>query len=156
MKKFYFRKAVILLLLTAIMIPGTALSFWEKGKMIAPSNGIIAIPLSDVSDGAAHFYRVKAENGVVVRFFLVKSRDDVIRAAIDACDVCFQAGKGYGQNGDYMICKNCGQRFAMDKINVISGGCNPAPLTRRIEGDMVILSMKDINDNSWYCRYSEK
>ena len=29
-----------------------------------------------------------------------------------------------------MVCLNCDQRFPTDKVNVVKGGCNPAPLKR--------------------------
>ncbi len=88
--------------------------------ILTPQNGVIAIPLKDISDGKAHYFKVKAVDGVMVSFFTLKSRDGVIRAAIDACDVCYKAGKGYVQDGDFMICENCGQRFVSNRINVIS------------------------------------
>ncbi len=125
----------------------------SKDKGLTPKNGEVQIPLKDISDGKAHFYTVKSKDGVNVKFFTLKSRDGVIRAAIDACDVCYKAGKGYVQSGEFMVCENCGQRFASNKINVLKGGCNPAPLRRVIKGDKLIISMNDLNANSWYCRY---
>ena len=118
-------------------------------------NGRVEIPVADINDGKAHHFKVKAENGIMVTFFTLKSKDGVIRAAIDACDVCYRSGKGYVQSGDYMVCTNCGQKFASNKINVLKGGCNPAPLTRKIEGDKLVIAMSDITVNSWYCRYKK-
>ena len=89
----------------------------------------------------------------MVTYFVLKSSDGVIRAAIDACDVCYRAGKGYTQEGDYMVCENCGQRFASTRINVVKGGCNPAPLNRVVKGSNLIIKIADINQNSWYCQY---
>jgi len=54
----------------------------------------------------------------------VKSADGMIRAAFDACDVCFRGKKGYVQRGDIMICAKCGMKFRTDKINEVKGGCN--------------------------------
>ena len=116
-------------------------------------NGHITIPLNKINDGKAHHFKVRADDGTMVTFFTLKSRDGVIRAAIDACDVCSKSGKGYVQHGDQMVCLNCGQRFASNKINVIRGGCNPAPLKRRVEGNNLVIAMNDINVNSWYCKF---
>ena len=52
-------------------------------------------------------------------------------------------------------CKNCGQKFASNKINVIKGGCNPAPLNRTVVGDKLVIQMRDINMNSWYMKYRQ-
>jgi uncharacterized membrane protein len=127
----------------------------DKFTKLSPKNGVLSIPVKNISDGKAHYFKVMADDGVIVSFFTLKSKDNVIRAAIDACDVCYKAGKGYIQDGDFMICENCGQRFASNRINVIKGGCNPAPLNRVVQGDKLVIQMKDINTNSWYCRYKK-
>ena len=157
-----FQLTIIILLLSLALVPA-AFSFWDKlpfvgngVTLLTPENGIIKLPLQKINDGAAHHFKVRAADGLLVPFFAIRSSDGVIRAAIDACDVCYRSGQGYVQEGDYMVCRNCGQRFASDKINVIKGGCNPAPLARRIEGDNLIIAMQDINTNSWYAKYRQQ
>ncbi len=127
--------------------------FGGKFKTLKPKDGNIYIPVKDVNDGKAHYFKTKADDGQIVDFFLVQSGDGVIRAAIDSCDVCYRSGKGYVQDGDVMVCTNCGRRFATDRINVVKGGCNPAPLKRVVDGDNLVISMSDINANSWYCKF---
>lgn len=109
----------------------------------------IRIPISEVNDGTAHFYTYNS-NGVSVRYFVLKSSDGVIRAAFDTCDVCYDAKKGYRQEGDEMVCNNCNNRFASVKINEEKGGCNPAPLTRTIDGDDLVIKTTDIDAGRWY------
>ena len=121
--------------------------------LLKPVAGQLQIPLAKVSDGRAHHYQVKADDGTMVSFFILKSNDGVVRAAIDSCDVCYKAGKGYYQEGDFMVCENCGQKFASSRINVVKGGCNPAPLNRVVKGNKLIVEMKDINANKWYMQY---
>ncbi|MBU0730567.1 MAG: DUF2318 domain-containing protein [Proteobacteria bacterium] len=123
------------------------------GNTLTPEKGFVEIPLTKINDGKAHYFKVRADGGIMVTFFVLKTADGVFRAAIDSCDVCYESGKGYVQEGDYMVCVNCGQKFASDKINVIKGGCNPAPLAREIVGDNLLISMQTINSNSWYCRF---
>jgi uncharacterized membrane protein len=145
---------ITLLFVGATAVLALNLNFWGNSvRAIAPVKGRIEIPVAEVDDGKAHHFKVQADDGVEVTFFVLKSQDGVIRAAVDACDVCFKSGKGYVQDGDYMVCTNCGQRFASNKINVIRGGCNPAPLERSVEGGKLGIAMSDINANSWYCRY---
>jgi uncharacterized membrane protein len=43
-----------------------------------------------------------------------------------------------------MVCNNCGQRFPSVKVNVIKGGCNPAPLNRTVVGDNLMIKVSDI------------
>ena len=148
----------ILLLLIAAILSGCSYATSSPGKsggLITPTNGKIEIPVADINDGKAHHFQVKSDDGTMVTFFVLKSADGVLRAAIDACDVCYRSGLGYYQEGDNMVCKNCGQKFASNKINVIKGGCNPAPLDRTVSGDKLVIQMKDININSWYMKYRQ-
>ncbi len=153
-------KKVLLTVLTITFITvgmvASGFSFTFSGpdfKSLTPQNKEISIPTKDVSDGKAHYFKVKADDGIMVNFFVLKSKDGVLRTAVDACDVCYRSGKGYIQEGDFMICTNCGMRFASNRINEVKGGCNPAPLNRMIVKDNLVISMDEINANSWYCKF---
>ncbi len=111
----------------------------------------MTIPLAEVNDGKAHFYRYVKE-GDQVDFFLLKSTDGMLRAAFDTCDVCFREKKGYRQEGDFMVCNNCNQQFRSDLINEIKGGCNPAPLNRSLAGDKVVIAEADLAGGGFYFR----
>ncbi|HEU4391870.1 MAG TPA: Fe-S-containing protein [Blastocatellia bacterium] len=102
------------------------------------------IPLASLSDGRAKFFSHNA-GGAAVRFFVIKSSDGVYRAALDACDVCYHARKGYEQEGDEMVCRNCGQRFPSKLINEVRGGCNPIGVTRSVEADSIIIKKSDLD-----------
>lgn len=115
----------------------------------ADPNGQIRFAAADFSDGQARFYRLQGQSGPV-DFFLVRSQDGVIRSAFDTCDVCYKARKGYRQEGHDMVCNNCDQRFRTDMINVVKGGCNPAPLRRQQVGESIVIASGDIEQGSWY------
>ena len=104
----------------------------------------ISLPTDQFEDGKARHYAHQTDDGITVRYFVLKSSDGFIRAAFDACDVCWRANKGYSQSGDFMVCNNCGRQFASIKVNEVKGGCNPAPLTRRVENGNVIIEKADI------------
>ena len=144
--------AVIVIFLT---VPTAYSFFGVKFEKLTPENRMIKIPVNKIDDGKAHYFMAKADDGIMVSFFTLKSSDGIIRAAIDACDVCFRSGKGYIQQGDFMVCTNCGQKFPSSRINVIKGGCNPAPLERSVEGEFLVIKMDDINKNSWYCKFKK-
>lgn len=95
------------------------------------------------ADGRARHFTYQ-QGPVQIRYFILKSSDGVVRAAFDACDVCWPAGKGYYQDGDEMVCRNCGNRFASARVNEVKGGCNPAPLTRSVKNDQVVIRINDI------------
>ena len=120
-----------------------AFNIFSPHKKLKAVDGKIQIPLTKINDGKAHYFKYE-HGGGSVRFFVVKSKDGIIRAAFDACDVCFPAQKGYSQDGDYMICNNCGRRFHSSRINVVKGGCNPAPLARRVVGENLVIKVEDV------------
>ena len=106
-------------------------------------DGALQFSLSTFDDYAAHHYTYMHE-GRPIEFFILKSKDGVVRAAFNACDVCYLSKKGYTQDGDEVVCNNCGRRFPADQINVVHGGCNPSPLDRSVEGDSLIIKVEDV------------
>jgi uncharacterized membrane protein len=96
------------------------------------------------ANGKAQFFTYKTKEGVAIRYFIIKSSDGVIRAAFDACDVCWPENKGYTQKGDFMVCNNCGRRFPSVRVNEVQGGCNPAPLARKMENGNVVIQVTDL------------
>jgi uncharacterized membrane protein len=115
----------------------------------------VSFPASLFEDGKARYFE-HVTGDINIKYFILKSSDGIIRAAFDACDVCWPAGKGYYQDGDYMVCRNCGRRFASVQVNEVQGGCNPAPLNRKIENGKVIIEVKDILDGAQYFNFRGK
>lgn len=127
-----------------------AFSWGSKYKTVKPnSKGIISIAINQINDGKAHYFETKV-NGKSIRFFALKSKDGIIRAAFDACDVCYRSKKGYRQDGDFMICNNCGMKFHSTRINVVKGGCNPSPLRRFNDGKFLHVTIRDIASGAFY------
>ncbi len=114
------------------------------------AGGEIRIPLSDVAGGQAKFFDYTASDNRSMRFFVIKSSDGVYRAALDACDVCYHAKKGYYQQGDDMVCKNCGNHFRSASVNEVSGGCNPIGLQRVIEGEHIVIKAAELENRKSY------
>ncbi len=115
----------------------------------------VTYPVSLFDDGTARHFAYKTNN-IAVKYFVLKSSDGIIRAAFDACDVCWPAGKGYYQDGDDMVCRNCGRRFASTLINQVKGGCNPAPLKRKIVEGNLVIHFDDIAKGKQYFNFSGK
>jgi len=103
----------------------------------------VMIPLKALDSGKALFLLQESE-GRQVHYFALKSRDGAYRAAFDACDVCFKSNRGYRQEADQMVCNNCGQKFASDKIGAVKGGCNPHPLAHKEETGFMVIRKADI------------
>jgi uncharacterized membrane protein len=112
--------------------------------------------VSQFEDGKARHFAYDSGDGVSIRYFVLKSSDGIHRAAFDACDVCWPAGKGYFQDGDHMVCRNCGRRFASVRINEVKGGCNPAPLKRALVDGKLVINVNDIMRGRSYFDFSKR
>lgn len=122
----------------------------QKDAPPAPAGQEVTYPVGLFDNGKARHFDYKSADGVTIRYFVMKSSDGVIRAAFDACDVCFREGKGYVQKDDVMICRNCGRKFPSTKINVVTGGCNPGALTRHVENGKVVIKVEHILEGKRY------
>jgi len=158
------RLPLIAAVIGAVLIAAGAGFYVSQGRRVQSATAVapsavgstaVTFPTSLFDDGKArHFEYVDGNRSI--RYFILKSSDGVIRAAFDACDVCWPAGKGYYQEGDHMVCRNCGRRFASVLVNEVQGGCNPAPLTRSLENDKLIIQIKDLQEGRQYFNFAGK
>jgi uncharacterized membrane protein len=140
--------AVVAVAAVVVMSRGGSGAEAATATAAAPS-GDVTMPVSQVSDGKAHFYTFDS-GGTTVRYFILSDKKGKVRAALDACQVCFQSKKGYHQQGDAMQCNNCGKVFPSAKINVITGGCNPIPLDRSISGGKLTITTDSLTQGAQY------
>ncbi len=114
----------------------------------APGADVI-MPVASVNDGKAHFFTYDA-GGTTVKYFVLSDSTGKVRAALDACEVCYAQKKGYSQEGDSMVCNNCGQVFPAKEINVVTGGCNPIPLKRSVQGETLTITVDSLQAGAQY------
>jgi hypothetical protein len=94
---------------------------------LSPAQSGLVIPVKEVSEKAT-FYPVEID-GTKLEVIAVKAPDGSIRTAFNTCQVCYDSGRGYyKQEGNTLVCQNCGNKFRMDQVQVLSGGCNPVPI----------------------------
>jgi uncharacterized membrane protein len=134
-------------LVGAVGVFAFSLGKYEKVKV---SNGTVTLPVAKLADGKAHFYKIE-DSGKEIVFFAAKSADGSYKVAFDACDACFKSRKGYEQQGDKMNCKNCNQKFAINRLGPnATGGCNPGYLPSQINGNNIVIKVADIQNGARY------
>ena len=106
----------------------------------------IKIPISRVNDGKLHLFAYTAA-GTSVRFILVSKGSSSIAAALDACQIC--GDKGYYQQGEEIICRNCTAPINRSSIG-LAGGCNPVPLPTKADDQAVAIAASDLEAASSY------
>lgn len=153
MIKFRLKKlwilAFLLLLVIAVFTKGFGLfkSNLDDQTSTGPDD-FVSIPLLDITENVK-WYEYDF-NSSKIKFFAVKANDGTIKTALDACDVCYYAKKGYRQEGDYMVCNNCGNRYPISGLgteNKTPGGCWPGYLPNIIEADNILIKKSDLESN---------
>lgn len=100
----------------------------ESGNVTVIAEGeALKIPVSEVTTDAS-FFPVEVD-GTQMEVIAVKGSDGTIRTAFNTCQICYSSGRGYYvQQGDVLVCQNCGSRFTVDQVEIENGGCNPWPI----------------------------
>jgi len=147
-------KQVVLagILAVALLVGAISVFAFSFGKYetVKESNGTIALPVAKLSDGKSHFYKFEG-GGKEITFFAVKASDGSYKTAFDACDSCYRSKKGYEQQGEKMNCKNCNQKFAINRLGPnATGGCNPGYLPHQQNGGTVTIKASDLRDGARY------
>ncbi|MDP2874374.1 MAG: DUF2318 domain-containing protein [bacterium] len=118
----------------------------DKGENVSLENREIKLDSSLLADNRARFYNVKMPQGKTIYFFVVKDKNGVYRAAANACAVCFKTYKGFRQEGNEIVCNNCGNRYPIERIATEKGGCNPGPINPNLEvkNGQIIITQSDL------------
>ena len=131
MKKYIMTIMMIILSLTTLSGCGkekasTSASGVNAAEKI--SSGVsLKIPVKEISDKAS-FYSVEVD-GTQMEVIAVKDSDGNIRTAFNTCQICYDSGNGYyKQEGNELVCQNCGNSFTMEQVGESAGGCNPWPI----------------------------
>ncbi len=115
------------------------------------SNDFILIPLAELSE-TAEFYSYNSD-GVEINYFAVMGNDDQVHVALDSCDLCYSAKKGYEQIDDVMRCNNCGRQFPITSIGTenTAGGCWPSYIPINVDDEQVKIKVSDLEIKRFMC-----
>jgi high-affinity iron transporter len=150
-ERLWVRSLGVLALLSMVMITAQFV-YSENAQSISPPEKLFdkgndaRIPISLVGDGKLHRFAYGTGPNQV-RFIVFKLESDRYGVAFDACQIC--GDKGYFQQGQQVICKNC-----MAAINPVSigqsGGCNPIALQSDVEGSDILIRSADLESGTQY------
>jgi len=140
-RRWSFAAAVLCVLvvvsLAAEFAYSRAMAAPVPAKMLSAVNDQVRIPLSELNDSSLHFYMV--ETGVTtLRFLVIHQTNGDYAVALDACQICGWAG--YRQEGQNVICRNCGATIYIPSIGE-KGGCNPIPVKSTVQDGEVIVDL---------------
>src|ERR1700685_4078935 len=154
MREWEFRRQRRWSFAAAVLCVGVVLSFAAEyvyarsaaapspAQTLVAQDGQVRIPLSELTNSSLHFYTADV-NGNVIRFMVIHKQNGDYATALDACQICGRAG--YRQEGQNVICRNCGAAIYIPSIGE-SGGCNPIAVKSRVEGGQVIVDVSALTN----------
>ncbi|HTQ52920.1 MAG TPA: Fe-S-containing protein [Bryobacteraceae bacterium] len=126
---------VFILSITAEFIYAKSTTELSPATAVAIVDGKVSIPVAGVNDGALHRFTID-EDGVHVRFIVIRRPDQSLAVAFDACQIC--GNQGYYQKGPNVICKNCSSAIFIPSIGS-QGGCNPIPIASQVQSGQLVI-----------------
>jgi uncharacterized membrane protein len=146
-------RLLISILLLLLCLPPANAAFWglfdDAPESVIAQDGKVVLDVGSLPTESSRHYLYKTGNASV-KFFLVRDRQNAVRAAVDACEVCWGEGKGYVMKEGTMVCINCGRKFPLERIGMIVGGCNPHPLKFTLSGSAVVISAQELSRGAAY------
>ena len=133
---------LIVLALTAEFVYARAVNAPVQAIPLVAQNGEVRVPLSQLMDTSLHYYTAEV-NQADLRFLVVHKSSGDYATALDACQIC--GAVGYRQEGQNVICRNCGAAIYIPSIGE-SGGCNPIAVKSRVENGEVVVDLSALTD----------
>lgn len=130
-------------LVLTILVSSIGGWYANKKEELVPSvavkavDGLVQIPLEEISDGHLHRYAFRASDGTEVRVIVVQKGGSAFGVGLDACEIC--GPTGYLERDGQIVCRLCD--VVMNKATIgLPGGCNPIPVEYRVAGGTVQIS----------------
>jgi uncharacterized membrane protein len=102
----------------------------------------VYVDFSLVEDGHLHRFAYETENGVQIRFIVIKKPNSTAYGiGLDACDVCGETGY-YEKNGQ-VVCNLCDVVMNISTIG-FKGGCNPIVIPYEISNGRIIIPISGL------------
>ena len=154
-------EAVVAVVVVIAAIIGFALAHRQgSAEAVAvellPPGGDVRLAATTFEDGHAHFYRQTTTNGKQIQFFVINGTDGKIRAAFDACELCYKEHRGFRQAGSVMVCNYCRRTSSVMQIGStpVRADCNPVPIESAVEGEHTLLKAASLQNGAKYFQTS--
>lgn len=102
----------------------------------------VYVPFDMVADGHLHRFAYETENGVSIRFIVIKKpNSQTYGIGLDACDICGETG--YYEKDGQVVCKLCDVVMNISTIG-FKGGCNPIVIPYEIKNGQIIVPISGL------------
>ena len=135
--------AVILIFTTEFVYARTAAAP-PAATRLETVDGRVEIPVSELADSNLHFFTADT-NGTLLRFLVIRKGNGDFAVALDGCEIC--GWSGYRQEGQNVICRNCGAAIYVPSIGQ-SGGCNPVGVKARVDAGKISIDLTALAESA--------
>ena len=139
---------IVIVLITADFVYSRAAQAIMPPVQLSFANNMVQVPVDQLKDRELHHYQV-AVGGAEVRFIAIIDSSDTVRVGLDACQIC--GNQGYYQQGQNVICRNCGSAIYIPTIGS-AGGCNPIHIDYLVQNNTLIISRAELENAARYFR----
>jgi hypothetical protein len=109
----------------------------------APVSGAdVSIKVNSLPLDVPQFFTHKVR-GKSLNFFVIRLNSG-IQAYLDACATCFAGRRGFAHEDGAVVCRVCGTRYPVHKLDKGIGGCYPIRLQGRSENGRYIIPLASI------------
>ncbi len=105
----------------------------------AIEGGNAVIDASTLKPEVPQFYAYQWK-GRHISFFVVKLNDQVL-SFLDACASCYPHRRGYKYEDGDVVCRSCGLKFSVFKLEQGIGGCFPIRIQGRTENGRYLIPL---------------
>ena len=145
--------ALLILAFVSVQISALPQGIDPIPEKVSISGKEARIQVASAADGNLHKYICDMQNHPAdcpmhgsdgkanARILAITRSDGSTAVAYDACALCGAAG--YVQEGEQLVCKQCGAPISPDTVGE-AGGCNPIPVPSSIEGSEIVIKTEDI------------
>lgn len=135
--------ALLITILIAVINLTAVKSYANRPVVLSPTEDCeqkgdnLYVPFEKVADGHLHRFGYTTENGITVRFIIIKKpNSSAYGVGLDACDICGEAG--YYERKGQVVCNRCDVVMNINTIG-FKGGCNPKVIEYSIEDGNIVV-----------------
>jgi uncharacterized membrane protein len=137
---------IIIILISADFVYSRVAKEVKPPVQLTFADNVVDVPVAQLKDHKLHHYQVEAD-GKEVRFIAIIDSSDTVRVGLDACQIC--GDQGYYQQGQNVICRNCGSAIYVPTIGS-AGGCNPIHIDYVVQNNMLMISRAALDGAARY------
>jgi uncharacterized membrane protein len=150
-KRMYGSVFGVFALVAALVVTGAMLtkSLFSLPCTLLNGAATLTIKLNDIAPGTVRAFCYRDRAGQKLRFLLARDSNGKVHTVFDACEQCYKFHKGYSVSGGYIICRVCGNRYPIAKMNVGKASCVPVPLRSKTTHNETRIKVADVKAGKW-------